>query len=340
MRKGQISLKDIAKELNLSISTVSRAIRNVGEVNPETRESVMELAKKYKYKPNPLALGLLKNQTRTIGVIIPEIENYFFSTILRGIDFIANNGGYRVITAYTNDSQKNEVEAVEQLQFSRVEGIIACVAQDSVDFVHLQQLIDQQTPMVLFSRDCDEIKTYKIVTDNFHTGYEVTEHLILNGCKRIAFITSLEPMSAGKQRFEGYCDALKRYNVPYNRDLIIHGNLSLSTSIEAAKNLLAQKEIPDAIIGNNDTVAMAAMKVFKEAGYKIPDDVCIAGFSDDPFSSFLEPSLTSVSQPAYLTGMKAMEIMLDMLDEKIPINKSERIVLESGLVIRDSTKKR
>ncbi len=340
MHKRQISLKDIAQELHLSISTVSRAIRNVGEVSPETRKAVIKLAQKYNYQPNPLALGLLRNKTRLIGVVIPEIESHYFNTILRGIDHVASSGGYRIITSYTNDSQSNEIHAINELQLSRVEGIIACVARDSIDFVHLHKLTDSYTPLVLFSRDCEELLTTKVLTDNINSGFELTEHLINNGCRRIAYITSLEPMSEGRQRFEGYRKALEKYRIEYNRELIIHGNLNLSTSIEGTKNLLKLKPLPDAIIGNNDTVAMAAMKVVKEAGLSIPKDICISGYSDDPFSSFLEPSLTSVSQPAYLTGMRSMEVMLDMIKETREINKPERIVLQSALVIRESTQRK
>ncbi len=194
MKKSHVSLKDIAKELNLSISTVSRAIRNIGEVNPETKKAVLELAEKWNYKPNPLAMGLLKNKTNTIGVIIPDIESYYYSSILRGIDKIAADNSYRILTCYSNDMYRNEIQAIDELLFSRVDGLITCPAQESVDFSYYQKLIDDKFPLVLVDRKCGDIRTSAIVTDNYRATFEVVEHLISLGCSRIALITSLEPL--------------------------------------------------------------------------------------------------------------------------------------------------
>ncbi len=340
MEKKRASLKTIAKELNISISTVSRALRNTGEINPETRKAVLELAERWDYTPDPLALGLLKSKTSTIGVVIPEIESYYYSTILKGIDHVASGAGLRLITFYSNDTNCNEIRGVKDLLLNRVEGLIICISKDTVDFLYLQQLIDDNVPLILLERNCDEIKSTQVVTDNFHAGYEVTEHLIKQGCRRIALITNLEPMSVDNKRLKGYAAALDKYNIPYDRDLIFHATLNQSTSYEAAVNLLKLDNIPDAIIGNTDIAAMTAMKVVKEAGMNIPYDIAIAGFNDELFASFLEPSLTSVSQPAYLMGMKAMEIMLDVLDGKRGINTPDQIILESALVIRNSTLRR
>jgi LacI family transcriptional regulator len=339
VKKSHVSLKDIAKELNLSISTVSRAIRNTGEINPVTKKAVLELAEKWHYKPNPLAMGLLKNKTNTIGIIIPDIESYYYSSILRGIDRIATENSYRLLTCYSNDNYRNEIQAIDELLFSRVEGIISCPARETIDFSYYNKLIDDKFPLVIVDRGSKEIKTTTIITDNYRSTFEVIEHLIKAGCRRIALITSFEPLSVGRQRFDAYKDALLKYNIPYERDLIIHGNLNISTSIEATRNLLKLTELPDAIIGSDDTVAMAAMKVIKEAGLKIPENIALVGYNDDPFSSFLEPSLTTVSQPGYLMGMRAIEKMLQMINGNIEINLWETTVMESALVIRKSTKK-
>ncbi len=339
MKKSHASLKDIAKELNLSISTVSRAIRNVGELNPETRKAVLELAEKWNYKPNPLAMGLLKNKTNFIGVIIPDIESYYYSTILMGIDKILSDNNYRLLAFYSNDKYRNEVQAIDELLLSRVDGIITCPAQETVDFSHYRKLIDGNIPLVMIDRKCDEIKTSMVVTDNFRATFEVIDYLISTGCRRIALIASLEPLSVGRQRYEAYFATLKKYHLPLERDLIVHGNLGMSTSVEAAKNLLKLPQLPDAIIGSDDSVAMAAMKVIKESGLKIPEDISVVGFNDDPFSSFLEPALTTVSQPAYLMGMKASEKILQMISGEIKINLDKITVLESAIVIRNSTRR-
>lgn len=339
MKKSHVSLKDIAKELNLSISTVSRAIRNVGELNPETRKAVLELAEKWNYKPNPLAMGLLKNKTNIIGVIVPDIESYYYSTILRGIDRILSDHNYRILSSYSNDNYKNEIRALDELLLSRVDGIIACPAQETVDFSHYINLINDNFPLVIIDRKCEGLKTPMVVTDNYRATFEVIDYLISTGCRRIALIASLEPLSVGRQRYEAYLATLKKYHLPLERDLIVHGNLGISTSIEAAKNLLKLPLLPDAIIGSDDTVAMAAIKVIKESGLRIPEDISVVGFNDDPFSSFLEPALTTVSQPAYLMGMKATEKILQIISGDILINSAETTILDSALVIRNSTKK-
>lgn len=336
MMKNQASLKDIAKALNISISTVSRALRDTGEIHPNTRKQVLELAEKLNYKPNPLAMGLLKNRTQTIGVIIPEIDNNYFASMLRGIDKVAGENGFRIITCFTGESQQAEVRALNDLMFSRVDGIIACPANDLTDYQHFQELIDAKFPLVHLDRDCIDLPVAKIMTNNYTSAFIVTEYLIKTGCRRIALITNLEPLSVGRQRYEGYQEALKKYGISFKRELIIHSNLGISTSMEGAKHLLELNPLPDAIICNNDTVAMATMKVLKDNNLHIPQDISVVGFSDDPFSSFLEPSLTTVSQPSYLMGLKAMETILEILHNEAPVNIESRIVMDSAFIIRNS----
>jgi len=335
--KQNISLKDIARELNLSISTVSRALRGVGEISQQTRDAVNELARKYRYRPNPLATGLLKNKTKILGVILPEIESYYFSTILRGIDKIAGEHEYKIMAFYSNESQKLEEQAIEELLYNNVEGIITCPAIESYEFVRYQNLIAEEIPFVVVERDIYNIESYRVVTNNYLVTSNVIEYLIHKGRKNIALITCLEPLSVGNERYRAYKNILKRNGIPLDRELIVHGNLNISTSIEATRNLLINKPRVDAIIGNSDMVAMAAMKVIKENGKKIPDDIALVGFNDDPYASFLEPSLSSVSQPAYLMGMRAAEGVFAMIEKKLPLNKPEKIILDSALILRNST---
>jgi DNA-binding LacI/PurR family transcriptional regulator len=336
MGKRRISLKDIANELNLSVSTVSRALRNVGEVNPETRKAVMDLAMKWKYRPNPLALGLLKNRTNTIGVIIPEIENYYYSTVLRGMDQFAYEYGFRLISGYSNDKSSIEKELIDEFINSGIDGLLICPAHDTTDYSHLSELTEDKIPFVLFDRDIEDLAAPKVVTDNYNAIVKVIEHLIDRRKERIALITCLEPLSAGRHRYEAYLHAVKEYNLYNNRDYIIHGNLSITTTVEATKNLLKNDPPPDAIIAYNDTVAMVAMKVVKEHQFSIPGDIAIVGFNDDPFSSFLEPALTTIAQPAYLIGMNAFELLMKIMKEQTH-SMNTKIMLECGLVVRDSS---
>ncbi len=227
---------------------------------------------------------------------------------------------------------------MEDLLFSRVDGIIACPANELVDFSHYDYLQRQEVPFVHIDRDCPGIQAYKVLTNNFNATKSVVNYLVKTGCQRIALIANLEPLAVGRQRYEGYIESLKDNYLPFDRDLIIHGNPGTSTSEEATKYLLALRPLPDAIICNNDIAAMAVMKIIKERGFKIPDDISVIGFSDDPFASFLEPSLTSVGQPAYLMGMKAMELMAGILDKKISPITEDRIVDDSAIVVRSSTR--
>lgn len=335
--KRRIALKDIARELNLSISTVSRALRNVGEVSEETRKKVKELAESWKYKPDPLALVLLKNKTRYIGVILPDPVNHFFSTILHGLNLIVQEHGYHLLISYSIDQSINEQKAIEDFLWARAEGMVICPSIDTIDIRKYLPVTASGVPLVFVERDIPEQNIPAVITDNYKAMRSLMEHLLAIGYRRIALVTNLEYYSVGKVCFEAYADALKKRHIALRKELIIHGNLSISTSVEAARHLLAVKPPPDAVVVTDDCSAMAMLKVFQEAGLSVPGDIGIAGFNDEPFSSYLTPSLTTVSRPGYLMGMKAGELLMEIITGNQPLNWPEKIVLESDLVIRDST---
>lgn len=332
-----VSLKEIASELGVSVSTVSRALRNVGELSPETRKRVSEYAHKKFYRPNPHATGLLKSKSFTVGVIVPEIESGFYSAILRGIDRVAIQNGYRIITSFTNESYATEVLAINEMRYFRVDGIIACPALEAADYEHFTQLLEAKVPVCFFEREWEGLPVPSVTTDNYRAAYQLTEHLIGQGCLTIGLITNLEMLSPGRARHDGYLAALNRYGVPYVRDLVVHGNMNISTSREAVRHLLSFKQRPDALICHNDLVAMVAMKEVKEAGLDIPRDVAVAGFTDDVYSEYLSPGLTTVSQPLNEIGENCMRLVLDMLEGRSARGGDYKMMLPSRLITRGST---
>ncbi|NLI25520.1 MAG: LacI family transcriptional regulator [Bacteroidales bacterium] len=331
------SLKDIARELNISISTVSRALRNVGEVSEETRRKVKELAESWKYKPDPLALGLLKNKTGYIGVILPEPVNHYFSTVLNGMNIVAQEHGYHLLISYSYDQSGNEQKAIDDFVWARAEGMVICPAIDTIDIRRYQQISGNGIPLVFVERDIPEMDVAAVITDNYKSVRSLMDFLTGCGYRRIALITNLEYYSVGRICYQAYTDVLKKKRMAIRKELIIHGSMSISTSVEAARHLLQLKPIPDAVVVTDDCSAMAVMKVFQEAGLSVPDDIAVTGFNDEPFTSYISPALTTISRPGYLMGMKAMELLIDMIRGNKSLTCGEKIGLESDLIIRNST---
>lgn len=331
------SLKDIARELNISISTVSRALRNVGEVSEETRRKVKELAESWKYKPDPLALGLLKNKTGYIGVILPEPVNHYFSTVLNGMNIVAQEHGYHLLISYSYDQSGNEQKAIDDFVWARAEGMVICPAIDTIDIRRYQQISGNGIPLVFVERDIPEMDIAAVITDTYKSVRSLMDYLIACSYRRIALITNLEYYSVGRICYQAYNDVLKKNRIALRKELIIHGNMSISTSVEAARHLLQLEPLPDAVVVTDDCSAMAVMKVFQEAGLSVPDDIAVTGFNDEPFTSYISPALTTISRPGYLMGMKAMELLIEIIRENKSLACGEKIVLESDLVIRNST---
>jgi len=334
--QGPVSLKDIARELNLSVSTVSRAIRNVGEVNPETRTRVLELAKRYQYRPNPYSMSLLGNNTHTLGVIIPHIESYLYASMLKGMNEAASLKNYRILTIFSDDSQVGDSHAVDELLHRRVDGILACPAKDTIDIRIYKKVIEFKIPLVLYYRDLDELNVSSFITDNENAIYVVTKKLIERGLHRIALIASMEPLSEGNERFNGYKRALLDYGISYRNEYIVHSTLNFSTLLEAVKNLLNYPEPPQAILCNDDNAAMTIMKFLKENNIKIPEEISIIGYNDDPYSSFLTPSISTIAQPGYLIGYKAAEQILYQVQNPKDAS-SYKTILQSGFIERESS---
>lgn len=335
MAKRRVSLKDLATELNVSISTVSRALRNHPDIRAELTREIQELARVRNYTPNPLAMGLLRQETRMIGVIVPDLVTHFFSSVISGIEYIAKQNDYYILISSSNESYAKEVESVQNLLKSRVEGLIVCLSQETSVYDHFDPLVNNEIPLVFFDRVCRTSEVSSVVANNTEVAREVTCHFYENGCRRIAFITGPPHLNISQQRYEGYLLGLHECGLPFDEALIRPCNLSPDDAARVTADLLRLEPIPDAIFGINDTVVFAAMKEIRKAGLTIPNDIALVGFTGEFHSTVVEPSLSAVAHPAFEMGKEAASLFFECIQE--PTLPSRQIEMKTNLVVRDSS---
>lgn len=339
MRKSRTTITNIARELNISPSTVSRALNNHPAISKKTRDSVIKLADKLNYQPNLLALNLLMKRTNTIGVIVPEITSYFFSSIISGIQDLLNPLGVNMMIGQSNESLEEEKSILRSFASIRVDGFLISPSSETRDFDHFNILTENNIPLVIFDRDCEGIEADKVFVDEYKGAYQVVEYLIKTGCRRIAHITGPSVLSTAKHRLEAYKDALKFYNLPLRNEYIVESlGFTPEHGIEPTKQLLALSIPPDAIFTINDGVAIGAMYVLSEAGIVIPDEISIVGFDDDPYSCYFKPSLSTVRQPTYEMGMLSARILMKRIKSNNDITKIRIERLFPELIVRGSSR--
>jgi DNA-binding LacI/PurR family transcriptional regulator len=338
MVKRHVSLKDLASEIGVSISTVSRALKNHPDISPELTKKIQKLAIQRSYSPNPLAMGLLRQQTKMIGVIVPDIVTHFYASIISGIESVAEKKGYYIVITSSNESYKKEIESVDNLLKSRAEGLIVCLCQETKDFGHFNKLIDNEIPLIFFDRVCKSFGTPTVTVDGREAVKKIIHHFHENGCKRIGYISGPDYLSISRNRKEGYYLGMKECNLEIDPVLLVECNLSTYEATLATKKLLNLKKKVDAIFGINDTVAFAAMKEIKKHGFKIPDDIALVGFTDEFHSTVVEPTLTSISHPTIQMGQEAARLFFKWLEKGASF--TENVVLPTELVIRESSVKK
>lgn len=339
MKKRQITIKDIAKALHISPSTVSRSLANHPDISRETKDMVVAFAEEHKYKPNALASSLRTSNTRMIGVIIPEIVHYFFSTVLSGIEDEAEREGYRVIISQSNEDYAKEVKGAQALLEARVCGVLASVAKTSKTYDHFQEFIDHGVPMVFFDRICTGVLTDRVVVDDYAGAYNAVEYLIKTGCRRIAFYGSPTHMPISNNRRMGYEDALRNNGLCVEKELMkICDNYQ--DALRITPQLLSMAEPPDAFFAVNDETAIGTMNVVKSKGFKIPDQISVCGFTNSSLTEMCDPPLTSVDQHCYELGATAMKLLLRKIkhegDEPHPLKNK---IIKTHLAVRNTTKK-
>lgn len=336
MRKRRVSLKDMAQELGVSISTVSRALKDHYDISPEMIAKVKALAAKWNYTPNPFAMSLLKQQTKTIGVIVPDLVTHFYSSIISGIEHKAKENGYHIVISSSQESYQNEIENLKNLLNLRVDGLIVCLAQDSNSYSHFNSILSSETPLVFFDRVCRTDEFSSVVIDNVEAARELTVHLFNNGYRKIAHIAGPPKLNISNERIAGYKLGLEACGLSYDPSFLMHCNLSIEEAAQATNRLISLKNRPDAIFGVNDTVIFSAMKEIKKKGLVVPTDIGLVGFTDEFHATVVEPNLTAVAHPTYEIGQEAARILLEEInaDSKKAVQK---VIMKAKLVARASS---
>lgn len=338
-KQSETTIHDIAKKLNISASTVSRALNNNTIINKDTREKIKKVALEMGYRPNIMAANLRTRRTNTIGVIVPLINRHFFSSVISGIEAVAYKEGFAVTISQSNDNFEKEEKIAQTLFLNRVDGLIVSIGMETTSFDHLQHFSDRGVPLVFFDRIVDEIDAHKISVNDYKGGFKATTHLIEQGAKRIAHIGGPLNLNIYQKRLDGYLEAMKKAGLPVDVSMLIHNSLTRTDGTNAVKKLFSQKVKPDAIFCANDTTALSAIIFFNEHGIKVPDDVLVVGFSNEPFSEVVTPSISTIRQPGFEMGQKAAQLIIEQIKLKDKPAQFQKIVMPTELIIRQSSVK-
>ena len=335
----KINLKQLADKLHVSISTVSKALRDSYEIGADTKKRVLDMAEKMGYKANPYAGHLRNHRSKTIAVIIPEMTNNFFIQAITGAELVAQENNYHILVYITHDDYAQELSIIKHLQGGRVDGVLMSLSASTKDYSHLSELIEYKIPIVFFDRICHEIETAKVITDDFASGFNATEHLIQNGCRDIAYLSISENLSIDNKRKQGYLEALNKYDFKTSHARIVQCGTNENTNHKILKRLLQQRNRPDGIFASVESLALLSYTVCKELGVNIPNDIKVICFSNLLTAALLNPSLSTVAQPAFEMGRQAAAILFKHLDKKRIDIPNENIVIKSQLIGRESTAK-
>lgn len=334
MKRHQTTILDIARELDLSKSTVSRALTGHKNVKPATRKAVLELAEKLDYERNMLAISLVKSKSSTIGVIVPEFLTPFFPQIIDGINKFATPAGYNVLITQSGESYETEVANAKVLLASQVDGLLVSLTKETQNFEHFKIFQRKGIPIVFFNRVCEDMEVPKVIVDDYDGAFRAVDHLIKTGKKRIAHLAGPQTLLISRKRLNGYKDALIKNKIPIDEELIISYDLSEEKVRIYVNHLLSLPHPPDALFAINDPTAISAIQVIKSKGLKIPRDIAVIGFSNDYAGELMEPSLTTVSQPLREMGQTAAQLLIEQIEKDAtkPIIRT----LKTKLIVRDS----
>jgi LacI family transcriptional regulator len=334
---GNINIKLLATELKLSVSTISKALMDSHEISSETKQRVLDLAKKLNYIPNPYARSLRGRKSKTIAVVVPEVADSFFSLAINGIEKVAQEKGYHVLIYLTHESFNKEEAILKDFQSGRVDGILISVSRETKQSQHISNASSKGIPVVFFDRTCDDIEAATITTNDFESGYMAAKHLVENGCKQIAYLSISNSLSIINKRMEGYKQALSDYRLKYKDENILLCTNDIEKDSNLISNLMKRKERPDGIIASVEKFTTPLYLVCKELNLSIPGDVKIVSFSNLSTAVILNPSLTTITQPAFEIGKTAASVLFRALEKKTYNPRHEKIVLPSKLIVRTST---
>ncbi len=332
------TILDIAKELNITFSTVARALNDHPAISIATKKAVRETADRLNYRQNKIASSLRSGRSNIIGVIVPNLHVSFFSSVVSGIENIMNANGYNILLYQSKESSKREAKGIETFLQSRVDGIISSVTTETVEKVY-SEIKTRNIPLIFFDRELSTLNVPSVVIDDYKGGFIATEHLIKQGYKNILHITAHQDIAIFKERLRGYIDALKHYNLPVSEELIIKGDFSLQFGKDVVRETKSQGIQYDAIFALEDYTAMGAMQALKEANIKIPDEIGVIGFANEAFGSLVSPALSTIDQQTSKMGEETARIFLKLLKNENPGAKPEKLVLEPRLIVRESSRR-
>ena len=330
------SLKDLARELGVSIATVSRALRSSPEIGAEMQEKVKALAKRLNYRPNPFAQSLRKEAPRMIGVVVPNLVTHYYAAVLDGIEEEARKAGYSVISANTHEQSEAEVKAIDNFISLHVEGIIACLSQNTTDYRHFEEISEMGIPLVFFGRTCLPEKFSCVTANGDIAAQEATQHLIETGSRRIAFIGGPNHLDMVKRRKHGYLEALRENRIPIDRSLVICEKIDYQWALEVTMQLLQREDRPDAILAFNDIITFAAFTAIKQTGLHIPEDVALIGFTDDVHAGYVTPKMSAIVDQSSEMGSEACRLLLKNINGDRKIYKK---IVPQKLIIRETSAK-
>lgn len=336
-RRHIITIKDLARELNISVATVSRGLRNTHDVSEETKNKIIAKAKELNFRPNFNAIGLVKKKSHNIAVILPTITNYYFSTVISGIQKVAYKNNYNINLHITGESAEREISIARQLALSSLDGLLVCITSESKNCTHFEDIINYGVPVVFFDRVADSIHTSKVMQNDFEGAFMAVEHLIQNDYRKIAHIAGPYGLSFTTNRFEGYLAALKKYNIPLREEWIIYSEFDQVSGSNDVKHLWKKRNKPNAIFAVNDRKAIGAMLELKKKNIEIGKEVAVVGFTNDPMSAIVSPSLTTVEEPAMEVGIQSCELLLKHISKKD--FEAKEVTLNCKLIVRESSQK-
>lgn len=338
MPSKEITIYDIAESLNLSSATVSRGLKDHPAIRKETKKRILDKAKEMGYRHNLFASNLRRNRTNTIGVIVPRLNSYFMSSVISGIEKVANEAGYNLVISQSLESEKKEMVNIKTMFNSRVDGLLVSLAYDTADDSQFKIILDKNIPLIFFDRVFEHPLCTSVVIDNFAAGYAMTRHLITQGCKRIVHITANLRRNVYAERLRGYKQALDDHGIPFDETLIFVNNLGEAACTEAVHSVLKMDPLPDAIFSSNDASAVICIRELKHAGIAIPQQIAVGGFNNEPIATVVEPNLTTIHYPGQEMGEVCASILIRKLAN--PDNADlNTVVLRHRLIIRDSSRK-
>jgi len=335
----EVTIYDLARKLNISIATVSRALKDDPVVSKKTKKKIFDLAEEMGYRYNHFARNLREQRTYTVGVIVPRLNSYFMSTVIAGIESVANNEGYNLIISQSSESAEKEINSAKTMFNNRVDGLLVSLAYDTEDIKHFDQFFRKNIPLIFFDRVMDHPDCTNVLIDNRRGAYEATTHLIEQGCRRIVHITATPKRNVYVDRLAGYKQALADNKIPFNEEYILVSNLSQEAGVQAAEAILTMNPLPDAVFVANDNCAVGCMQALKKAGVRIPHDIAFIGFNNDPVCTVIEPNLTTINYPGYKMGEMAAGSLINHLNGITSIDATNTILLRSELIIRASSRK-